>query len=54
MIVIVVGMLYIGWVVSGYAGGIGNVVGHAQAAGKFEFWPRLETRDLYWLSSLPG
>ncbi|HUW27936.1 MAG TPA: sodium:solute symporter family protein [Sulfuriferula sp.] len=46
MIIIVVGMLYIGWVVSGYAGGVGNVVSHAQAAGKFEFWPRLETRDV--------
>ena len=46
MIIIVVGMLYIGWVVSGYAGGAGNVVSHAQAAGKFEFWPKLETRDI--------
>ena len=46
MIIIVVGMLYIGWLVSGYAGGIGNVVSHAQAAGKFEFWPKLETRDI--------
>lgn len=46
MIIIVVGMLYIGWVVSGYAGGVGNVVSHAQAAGKFQFWPRLETRDV--------
>ncbi len=26
MIIIVVGMLYIGWVVSGYAGDVGNVV----------------------------
>ncbi len=46
MIIIVVGMLYIGWVVSGYAGGAGNVVSHAQAAGKLEFWPKLETRDI--------
>ncbi|WP_413437512.1 sodium:solute symporter family protein [Sulfuriferula sp. GW1] len=46
MIIIVIGMLYIGWVVSGYAGGAGNVISHAQAAGKFEFWPRLETRDI--------
>ena len=46
MIIIVAGMLYIGWVVSGYAGGAGNVISHAQAAGKFEFWPRLETRDI--------
>jgi SSS family solute:Na+ symporter len=46
MIIIVVGMLYIGWVVTGYTGGVGNVVSHAQVAGKFQFWPRLETRDL--------
>ncbi|MHB1332353.1 MAG: high affinity choline transporter 1 [Sulfuriferula sp.] len=46
MIIIVVGMIYIGWLVSGYAGGLGKVVSHAQAAGKFEFWPKLETRDV--------
>ncbi|MHB1247697.1 MAG: high affinity choline transporter 1 [Sulfuriferula sp.] len=46
MIIIVVGMIYIGWLVSGYAGGVGKVVSHAQAAGKFEFWPKLETRDI--------
>ena len=46
MIIIVVGMLYIGWLVSGYAGGFSNVVSHAHTAGKFEFWPKLETRDV--------
>jgi SSS family solute:Na+ symporter len=45
--IIVVGMLYIGWLVSGYAGGFGNVVSHAHTAGKFEFWPKLETRDVF-------
>ncbi len=40
MIVIVVGMLYIGAEVSGQAGGVGSVVRHAIDAGKFSgFWP---------------
>lgn len=39
MIVIVIGMLYIGWDVSGRAGGVSAVVEHAAAHGKFEFWP---------------
>lgn len=46
MIIIVVGMLYIGWIVSNEVGGVGTVINHAHAAGKFEFWPKLETRDL--------
>ena len=40
MIIIVVGMLYIGGEVSGQAGGVGVVVQHAIDAGKFSnFWP---------------
>lgn len=40
MIIIVVGMLYIGSEVSGQAGGVMAVVNHAIANGKFEnFWP---------------
>jgi Na+/proline symporter len=40
MIIIVIGMLYIGWDVSGLAGGVGAVVSHAIDAGKFStFWP---------------
>jgi Na+/proline symporter len=35
MIIIVVGMLYIGWNVSELAGGVGHVVNHAIEAGKF-------------------
>src|SRR5262249_52399338 len=42
MIVIVAGMLYIGWNVSGMTGGVGVVVQHAVDAGKFSsFWPDL-------------
>ncbi|HUW50293.1 MAG TPA: sodium:solute symporter family protein [Sulfuricella sp.] len=46
MILIVLGMLYIGYVISGLTGGVGTVVKHAAAAGKFEFWPRLDARDV--------
>ena len=46
MNVILVGMLYIGWVISGSAGGLGNVVHHAELAGKFNFWPRPHAPDI--------
>jgi Na+/proline symporter len=40
MIIIVLGMLYIGWDVSQLAGGVQTVVSHAAEAGKFaSFWP---------------
>ncbi len=42
MIVIVIGMLYIGWDISQMTGGVGVVVQHAANAGKFaSFWPEL-------------
>jgi Na+/proline symporter len=40
MIVIVIGMLFIGHEVSSKLGGVGVVVEHASNAGKFEFWPK--------------
>ncbi|MDO8412839.1 MAG: sodium:solute symporter family protein, partial [Gallionellaceae bacterium] len=46
MIIIVAGMLYLAWLVSGMAGGAEVVVAHASAAGKLEFWPKLELRDV--------
>ena len=46
MLIIGVGMVYIAFVVSGIAGGAGVVIDHASAAGKFEFWPKLEARDV--------
>lgn len=46
MTVIVLGMIYIASAVSGIAGGPGAVISHAAAAGKFEFWPKLEARDM--------
>jgi Na+/proline symporter len=48
MIIIVVGMVYIGWEVSGMVGGAGVVIEHAAAAGKFEFWPSPTAREMLW------
>src|SRR4030088_1740762 len=48
MIIIVLGMLYIGWEVSGLAGGVGTVVSHAAAAGKFNILPAPELKDVLW------
>ena len=48
MIIIVLGMLYIGWEVSGLAGGVGTVVSHAAVAGKFNILPAPELKDILW------
>ncbi|UTA48204.1 sodium:solute symporter family protein [Simiduia sp. 21SJ11W-1] len=42
MVVIVLGLLWIGWLVSEQTGGIAPVIEQAQAAQKFNFWPELE------------
>ena len=41
MIVIVIGMLYIGGEMAIETGGVGVVIEHAAAAGKLNFWPEL-------------
>ncbi len=46
MIVIVLGLLYIAWLVAGMAGGAGTVISHAAAHGKFEFLPRFTLTDM--------
>ena len=46
MVIIVLGLLYIAWLVSDMAGGVGTVVKHASDNGKFEFWPRLTAVDM--------
>ncbi|MBL8639187.1 MAG: sodium:solute symporter family protein [Alphaproteobacteria bacterium] len=46
MVIIVAGMLYIGAEVSGMAGGVGAVIEHAQASGKFEFWPSADLASI--------
>jgi len=46
MIVIVAGLLYIAVLVGDKAGGVGTVVAHAQSAGKLDFWPKPEAREV--------
>jgi len=46
MIIIVIGMLFIGHEISGQVGGVGVVVNHAAAAGKFEFWPAIDAKEI--------
>jgi Na+/proline symporter len=48
MIIIVVGMLFIGWVLADMAGGVGTVIQHASDAGKLHFLPKPETREILW------
>jgi Na+/proline symporter len=43
MIVIVLGLLYIAWLVSDMTGGVAPVVQHAADRAKFNFWPELNT-----------
>jgi Na+/proline symporter len=46
MCVILLGMVYIAFVVSGIAGGANVVIAHAANAGKFEFLPEFEPRAM--------
>jgi SSS family solute:Na+ symporter len=46
MAIIVIGMLYIAYLVSGMAGGAEAVVAHAADAGKFEFAPAFTAKDI--------
>jgi len=43
MIVIVLGLFYVAWLVSGFVGGVAPVVEHAVHNNKFYFWPDLNT-----------
>ncbi len=43
--VIMGGMLYIGYIISGMTGGVGAVVSHAAAAGKLDFFPEAGMKD---------
>ncbi len=59
MIVIVVGLLYIGYDISGMAGGVGVVVQHARDSGKFAFWPAPTAVDMLgffgaWITMMLG
>jgi SSS family solute:Na+ symporter len=46
MAIIIVGLLYIAYLVSGMAGGAENVVAHAAEAGKFRFAPAFTSKDI--------
>jgi SSS family solute:Na+ symporter len=46
MTVIIAGLLYIAYLISGMAGGAGTVIAHAAEAGKFEFAPAFTTKDI--------
>lgn len=43
MVIIVLGLFWISYLVSDMAGGVTRVVEHAQSAGKFHFWPELNS-----------
>ena len=51
MSVIVVGLLYITWVISGMAGGAHVVIQHASSAGKLNILPKAEMRDILWFTA---
>lgn len=40
MVVIIAGLLYIGYIVAGLTGGVAPVIAHAEAAGKLDFFPK--------------
>jgi SSS family solute:Na+ symporter len=46
MTIIVAGLFYITYLVSGLAGGAEQVIAHASTAGKFDFLPKLTTADI--------
>ncbi|MDR0934484.1 MAG: sodium:solute symporter family protein [Burkholderiaceae bacterium] len=48
MIIIVIGILYISWEVSGMVGGAHVIISHAAAAGKLNILPKAELRDILW------
>ncbi len=59
MIIIVIGMLFIGDEISGQLGGVGVVVKHAAAAGEFRFWPALDPKEIIgffaaWITMMLG
>jgi SSS family solute:Na+ symporter len=48
MTIIILGMLYIAWVVGEQAGGVRVVLAHAQNAGRMHFLPEPKLRDMLW------
>lgn len=48
MVVIVIGILFVAWIIGGKAGGVGAVLDHAREAGKLRFLPEANARDVLW------
>jgi SSS family transporter len=48
MIIIMIGMLYMGWEISNMVGGAGKVISHAADNGKLNIWPKPEGREILW------
>jgi len=48
MTLIIVGLLYIAWFIGGEVGGVEKVVAHARDAGKLDFFPEPNLRDVLW------
>lgn len=48
MIIIVIGIVYISWEVSGMVGGAHVVIQHAAEAGRLNIFPKAELRDILW------
>jgi len=47
-VMIIVGLIFVAWLVGDTAGGAGKVIAAASEAGKFQFWPKGEAKD--WLA----
>jgi SSS family transporter len=47
-VMIIVGLLFVAWLVGDMAGGAGKVIAAASEAGKFQFWPKGDARE--WLA----
>jgi SSS family transporter len=45
-VIIIVGLVYLAFLLGGAAGGFDRVAAHAAEAGKFEFWPKADARDV--------
>jgi SSS family transporter len=48
MTLIIIGLLYISWFISGEVGGVEKVFAHAKEAGKLNFFPEPNFRDILW------
>jgi SSS family solute:Na+ symporter len=44
--IIIIGMIYLAFLMGGMAGGPGAVIAHAAQADKFQFWPKPELREV--------